>query len=220
MNNLTFKQISPISWKAHNFTITKNQYVFSVQWIQKTLKETFTDFDSAIIFCKSCYNRYIENLLKNSSVKTKHTINYNGFVFTISGQHEYKYLYKSKMFFSINLSVSRGLMGTTINNRQTLKMAMDYLIKEARLSDEREAYYATRKGLSTEQILRHSDFSHARYQVEFGGFYNLYLRDKFSPSGVGLAGACQPDVWEKMSIETGNSNNYLSPTEGRNVKYI
>ena len=59
-------------------------------------------------------------------------------------------------------------------------------------------------------------FKYARFQLSgLGNYYNLYHKDDSSPTGVSLVGSCSEKIWEKVSRETGNSHNYLSPTENK-----
>lgn len=157
-----------------------------------------------------------------NSLKTKHTINYNGFVFELLGTHQYRYAQNSRFDYTIYMVIDgSNKIGRNIN-KFGIKEAMDCLIATNLKNAERSAYYAKElKPLETmplTELLTNVNFRYARYQENFGGYYNLYVNDKYSPTGVALVQSCKVDVWEDVSKKTNQSHNCLSPTDGR--RYI
>jgi len=131
---------------------------------------------------------------------------FNGFNFCLKGMHLQKFAPQSKLSFNLWLDNH----AINITSKFGLRDAIDFLIKDIEVRRIRELYYSSRKNLTIDQILSHSDFAYARYK---GEYYNLYLKDKYSPSGVSLAGSCTIDQWERLSKVYNVANNYLSPSE-------
>jgi len=157
----------------------------------------------------------MKTLTAINTLKVEHQISYKGLSFTVKGDHELKFAPVSKLRFFVYLGTS-GINYTPDKHEPyySLSFLMDYLIDEAAKKVERDAYYAKRQGLTTEQILTHPDFAYARFKTGgLGDYYHLYLKDIHSPTGVSQAGGCSVEEWERLSKATGNEHNYLSPTE-------
>jgi hypothetical protein len=145
-----------------------------------------------------------------NKLTTIHTINHNGLIFIIKGDHKYKYATVSKLRFFIYL----GNHGTNITSKRGVKICISELLKTESENKARAEYYKNRNRLTPDQIISHKDFAYARFiSSSLGNYYSLYLRDEYSPTGRSLAGSCNESVWEELSVRYNQQNNYLAPGE-------
>lgn len=135
-----------------------------------------------------------------------HNFTFNGFNFCLKGAHLQRFATKSKLTFNLWLDNH----AINITSKFGLRDAINFLIKDVEARRVRELYYLSRKNLTIDQILTHPDFAYARYK---GKYYSLYLKDRYSPSSVSLAGSCTIEQWEQLSKLYKVTNYYLSPSE-------
>ena len=158
---------------------------------------------------------------EHTKVKTQHTITYKGRVVKIIGEHEYRYAPVSKMEFGL-YHENMGLIHSP-KSKLSLREKLDEFIvkldKEKARLEKSKAFKDAHSNLTVAEKIAHANFAYSRFQKsEFGNYYNIYWKSELSPTGIELVGGCTEREWEDASKESGNSHNYLSPTEGRTVK--
>ena len=153
---------------------------------------------------------------------TQHQITFKGQVITIKGKHEYKYLQNSKMSFEFSIKGVKSTHIRTIGTKskttfkQILDMLIDDVTKGNKYAEESDKFRDSYKNLSPAEKIAHPNFKYSRFQNSgLGNYYNIYWKNNQSPTGVELVGGCDEKEWETISKETGNQNNYLSPTENK-----
>ncbi len=159
---------------------------------------------------------------EETKVKTSHSITYKGHNVSIVGEHEFRFARQSKMRFSVSMTMegcySRHV--TTIGTKSKTKLKniieclIDRCIEDKRQYAKRLSFKSLHTGLSTKELIAHENFAYARFRNSgLGDYYTIYWKSPVSPTGVESVGGCNVEEWEAISKQTGNSHNYLSPTE-------
>lgn len=137
---------------------------------------------------------------------TSHRFVYCGREFIVRGTHTLKFARNSRLSFTVFLDGH----GIRTSSAVPLRNAADRLLSDASRRAIMDAYYLSRRGLSIEAIIAHSDFGYARLSTAGA---KLYLMDVFSPSGVSLAGSTDLNTWEVLSRKYGRNGQYLAGDE-------
>jgi hypothetical protein len=156
-----------------------------------------------------------------NTLTTTHNITYKGHKVVINGTPETNFG-PMKLVFSYHIG-NRGISYGS-KNKYKLSVKLDTLIenieKDNAYQEKAAAFRALYNTLTPAGKIAHPNFAYARFNPsELGNYYNIYWRSEQSPTGVELVGGCSVPEWEEASKASGNSHNYLSPTEGKRTAH-